>query len=74
MYTQYFLEYFEKFDYSAFGDKKTAPWIPDVRLDTIEMSSSWNFPARASPGYEGSEPILGTSIFELKPSKKILKH
>ena len=22
----------------------------------VEMSSSWNFPARASPSYEGSEP------------------
>ena len=34
----------------------------------LEMSSSWNFPARASPSYEGSEPSWGTSIFELKPS------
>ena len=25
-------------------------------LSIIEMSSSWNFPARASPSYEGSEP------------------
>ena len=35
---------------------------------TLEMSSSWNFPARASPSYEGSEPSRaepswGTSIF-----------
>ena len=22
----------------------------------LEMSSSWNFPARAEPSYEGSEP------------------
>ena len=22
----------------------------------VEMGSSWNFPARASPSYEGSEP------------------
>jgi hypothetical protein len=32
----------------------------------VEMSSSWNFPARASPSYEGSEPSRGTLIFELK--------
>ena len=25
-------------------------------LFSLEMSSSWNFPARASPSYEGSEP------------------
>ena len=24
--------------------------------DTVEMSSSWNFPARASPSCEASEP------------------
>ena len=34
MYMQYFLEYFDKFDYSAFGDKKTAPRIPDASLDS----------------------------------------
>ena len=37
----------------------------------LVMSSSWNFPARASPSSEGSElsrAELGTSIFELKPS------
>ena len=36
-----------------------------------EMSSSWNFPAQASPSCEvsgSSEPELGTSIFELKLS------
>ena len=27
-----------------------------VYLVLVEMSSSWNFPARASPSYEGSEP------------------
>jgi hypothetical protein len=27
-----------------------------ISLFTVEMSSSWNFPARASPSYEGSEP------------------
>ena len=35
---------------------------------SVVMSSSWNFPARASPSYEGSEPSWGTLIFELKPS------
>ena len=42
-------------------------------LDSLEMGSSWNFPARASPSYESSElswaePRSGTSIFELKSS------
>ena len=27
------------------------------------MSSSWNFPARAEPSYEGSEPSWGTLYF-----------
>ena len=27
-----------------------------TRKHLLEMSSSWNFPARASPSYEGSEP------------------
>ena len=31
--------------------------------ENIVMSSSWNFPARASPSYEGSEP----SRAELEP-------
>ena len=34
----------------------------------VEMSSSWNFLARASSSYEDSEPSWGTLIFELKPS------
>jgi hypothetical protein len=39
------------------------------------MSPSWNFPARAEPSYEGSEPSRaepswGTLISELKPSWK----
>jgi hypothetical protein len=37
----------------------------------VVMSSSWNFPARASPSYEKFEPSrakLGTSICELIPS------
>ena len=37
-------------------------------LYLLEMSSSWNFPARASPSYESSEPSWGISISELKPS------
>ena len=41
--------------------------------NSLEMSSSWNFPARASPSYEGSEPSRGTSIFELKPSWNFFK-
>ena len=34
----------------------------------IEMSSSWNFPAGASPSCEVSEPSWGTLISELKSS------
>ena len=34
----------------------------------VVMSPSWNFPARAEPSYEVSEPSWGTLISELKPS------
>ena len=51
----------------------TALWLDSSYL--LEMSSSWNFPARASPSCEGSEPSraeLGHYNFraetELKPS------
>jgi hypothetical protein len=39
-----------------------------IGLYLVEMSSSWNFPALASPSCEGSEPSRGTLIFELKQS------
>ena len=39
-----------------------------VGYHIIVMSPSWNFPARAEPSYEGSEPSWDTLIFELKPS------
>ena len=47
--------------------------LSKVLTKLVEMSSSWNFPARASSSHEGSEPSWselswGTSIFELKPS------
>ena len=28
----------------------------NIIVVNLEMSSSWNFPARASPSYEGAEP------------------
>ena len=49
----------------------------DNLLTNLMMSSRWNFPARAKPSYEGSEPSqaqLGTSIFELKLSWQYVHH
>ena len=43
------------------------------RVNSLEMSSSWNFPARASPSYEvsgSSEPELGHFNFRAETELK----
>ena len=43
----------------------------------LEMSSSWNFPARASPSYEVSEPSraeLGHFNFRAETELNFFKH
>ena len=56
---------------SAIYRKSLKMLQPNGKL--LEMSSSLNFSARASPSYEGSEPSWGTSISELKPSWNFFK-
>ena len=36
--------------------------IQMIIYNTLEMSSNWNFPAQASPSYEGSEPSRARAL------------
>ena len=54
--------------------KNTSGTVYILEQYSLEMSSSWNFPARASPSYEGSEPSraeLGRFNFQAEKRAEI---